>query len=408
MSNVHLFRRRGSAGGDHVTFIELFFDLVFVFTIIQLSHTLADHYSPRGFLEGIMLVLAIWWVWIFTTWVTNWLNPEHWIGRCLLLGLMLIGLLLSTSIPEAFGERGLIFGIAFATNRSMLARKEDLRVQALSLSSVRRDFGPQLALTLGYVFDTARGSPDSSSGSAAFSTSQILPTGAVLSLDASSDAAASEGESALYDSLISVHLVQPLLRGGGHAVTHEPLIQAERNLVYALRDFELFREDFSIDVARRYYDLVNQKQTIENQRRNLESNEFARRKADALFAVGRTSELDVLRARREELNAQNDLLEAEEGLKLALDNFRIFLGLHEEEPVDVLSDSPPFTAVSYEIDSAVEVALANRLDFLNRREQLEDVRQRKDGALAGPELVVHARDEVIVLGIVDREAVGLR
>jgi outer membrane protein TolC len=263
--------------------------------------------------------------------------------------------------------------IAFESNRTMLARKEDLRVRALSLSSVRRDFGPQLALALGYVFDETRGSLDANSGSAAFSTSQLLPTGAVLSLDASTGAAASEGESALYDSLVSVRLVQPLLRGGGHAVTHEPLIQAERNLVYALRDFELFREDFSIDVARRYYDLVNQKQTIDNQRRNLESNEFARRKADALFAVGRTSELDVLRARREELNAQNGLLEAEEGLKLALDNFRIFLGLPEEEPVDVLSDSPPFTAVSYEVESAIEVALANRLDFLNRREQLEDV-----------------------------------
>ncbi|PMR70298.1 low temperature requirement protein A [Halomonas heilongjiangensis] len=114
MSTVHLFRQRGSAGDGHVSFVELFFDLVFVFTIIQLSHTLAAHYSPRGFLEGIMLVLAIWWVWVYTTWVANWLNPEHWIGRCLFLGLMLIGLLLSTSIPEAFGERGLIFGIAFA------------------------------------------------------------------------------------------------------------------------------------------------------------------------------------------------------------------------------------------------------------------------------------------------------
>ncbi|MGR2739983.1 low temperature requirement protein A [Billgrantia sp. Q4P2] len=114
MSPVHLFRQRGSAGADHVSFIELFFDLVFVFTIIQLSHTLAHHYTPRGFIEGIMLVLAIWWVWVYTTWVANWINPEHWISRCLFLGLMLVGLLLSTSIPEAFGERGLIFGIAFA------------------------------------------------------------------------------------------------------------------------------------------------------------------------------------------------------------------------------------------------------------------------------------------------------
>ena len=262
---------------------------------------------------------------------------------------------------------------AFDGNRAMLARREELEIQALALRGARHEFAPQLGLSLGYLFGERAGAPDSHGGSAALSATQILPTGARLSLAAASASVATEGDSPAHDSLLSASLVQPLLRGGGRAVTHEPLLQAERNLVYALRDFELFREDFTIDAARRYYDLVNQKQSIENQRRNMESNEFARRQAEALFAVGRANELDVLRARRSELVAKNALLEAEEGLELALDGFRIFLGLPPEQALDVEADAPPFTPVDYDLASALAVARENRLDLINRREQLEDV-----------------------------------
>jgi outer membrane protein TolC len=262
---------------------------------------------------------------------------------------------------------------AFDGNRAMLAQREGLEIQALALRGARHEFAPQLGLSLGYLFGEQPGAPDSNGASAALSASQILATGARLSLEASSATSALEGESPAHDSVLAATLVQPLLRGGGHAVTHEPLIQAERNLVYALRDFELFREDFTIDVARRYYDLVNRKQSMENRRRNMESNEFARRQAEALFAVGRANELDVLRARRSELVAKNGLLEAEEKLELALDDFRIFLGLPSDQPIDVEADAPPFAPVAYDLGSALEVARANRLDLLNRREQLEDV-----------------------------------
>ena len=53
--------------------------------------------------------MAVWWVWVFTSWVTNWLDPEQPPVRLLLLVLMLAGLVLSTSLPEAFGDRGLAF-----------------------------------------------------------------------------------------------------------------------------------------------------------------------------------------------------------------------------------------------------------------------------------------------------------
>lgn len=263
--------------------------------------------------------------------------------------------------------------IAYTTNREMLGRKESLHLQALSLAGVRHAYTPQLALALSYLFDETPDARDSNAGSASFSASQVLPTGGDLRLSAGSSSGALEGDSASYGTMLSVRLTQPLLRGAGYEVAWEGLRQAERDLVYSIRDFELFREDFSIRVAQSFYDLVNRKQSIVNQRRNLESNEFAHRQAEAFFAVGRVNELEVLRARRSELNARNALLEAEEGVELALDRFRIFLGLPEQDRVDVQPDPPPFTPVHYDVESAVEVAFVNRLDYLNRREQLEDV-----------------------------------
>jgi len=93
---------------------ELFFDLVFVFAVTQLSHTLLHHFTLHGAVQVTLLFLAVWWVWVYTTWVTNWLDPDQTPVRILLFLLMLGGLVLSTSIPTAFEGRGLWFAGAYA------------------------------------------------------------------------------------------------------------------------------------------------------------------------------------------------------------------------------------------------------------------------------------------------------
>jgi low temperature requirement protein LtrA len=99
---------------SRVTYAELFFDLVFVYAVTQISHLLLGRFTPLGAVQVTLLFLAVWWVWVYTTWVTNWLNPELTPVRILLFLLMLGGLVLSTSIPTAFEGRGLWFAIAYA------------------------------------------------------------------------------------------------------------------------------------------------------------------------------------------------------------------------------------------------------------------------------------------------------
>jgi low temperature requirement protein LtrA len=99
---------------DHeVTSVELFFDLVFVFAVTQLSHLLLGHLSVVGAIQTLLLLLAIWWAWVDTAWVTNWFDPNHPIVRMMLMAVMLVSLVMSAALPEAFDARGLIFAVAY-------------------------------------------------------------------------------------------------------------------------------------------------------------------------------------------------------------------------------------------------------------------------------------------------------
>ncbi|MBY3128162.1 low temperature requirement protein A [Rhizobium laguerreae] len=116
--------RKEGAAQTRTSFPELFFDLVFVFALIQLSHALASDFSSTAAIESLLLIFAIWWVWINTTWVTNLLDTDKDPVRLLLFGLMFGGILLAIAIPQAFGEQDLVFAAiycAMQVGRSVFA-----------------------------------------------------------------------------------------------------------------------------------------------------------------------------------------------------------------------------------------------------------------------------------------------
>src|SRR5919108_114355 len=100
--------RRPADIEQRTTALELFYDLVFVFAVTQVSHHLLDDLTWRGAGESALLLLVVWWSWNYTTWVTNELDPESITVRMVLIGLMLASFLMAVAIPEAFGDRGLL------------------------------------------------------------------------------------------------------------------------------------------------------------------------------------------------------------------------------------------------------------------------------------------------------------
>jgi low temperature requirement protein LtrA len=115
LSDYRGLLRARDGGEQPVTALELFFDLVFVFAVTQLSHRLLDHLTFGSALGTLLLLVAVWRAWVDTTWVTNWFDPSRTPVRLMLVSLMLVSLLMSVAIPEAFGERGLMFALAYAT-----------------------------------------------------------------------------------------------------------------------------------------------------------------------------------------------------------------------------------------------------------------------------------------------------
>jgi low temperature requirement protein LtrA len=103
--------------GDNVeissSFIELFFDLVFVFAITQISRHLLNDLDGSGLYQAAFLLLVLWWAWIYTTWTTNWMDPDLPLVRLMLIVTMLACLLMAVAVPDAFGGRALLFAGAY-------------------------------------------------------------------------------------------------------------------------------------------------------------------------------------------------------------------------------------------------------------------------------------------------------
>ncbi|MEU8331814.1 low temperature requirement protein A [Micromonospora sp. NPDC048839] len=105
---------RPRRGVERTTSTELFFDLVYVFTITQLSHYLSRDLDWSGAGRTAVLLGLVWLVWIYTVWAGNWLRPDRAPVRAVLLLVTLGSLLLAAALPGAFGDNGLLFAGVYA------------------------------------------------------------------------------------------------------------------------------------------------------------------------------------------------------------------------------------------------------------------------------------------------------
>jgi low temperature requirement protein LtrA len=109
----------GSQSEDRVKPLELFFDLVFVFGLTQVTTMISDDPTWGGLLRGILVLAAIWWAWAAYAWLTNTLNPEEGIVRIAMFVVMAAMLVAALAVPEAFDEHGVVFAVAYLIVREM-------------------------------------------------------------------------------------------------------------------------------------------------------------------------------------------------------------------------------------------------------------------------------------------------
>ena len=109
--SMHLRAQTGEE--NSISAVELFFDLVYVFAVTQVSHLLIGNLTWAGAGRALFLLVVVWWAWIYTTWMVNWFDPESLAVRVVLLGATLASLLMAAALPEAFGAHGLLFAAGY-------------------------------------------------------------------------------------------------------------------------------------------------------------------------------------------------------------------------------------------------------------------------------------------------------
>ena len=174
----------------------------------------------------------------------------------------------------------------------------------------------------------------------------------------------------------------PLLRGGG-IVARESLIQAQRNLVYASRSFEIFRRDFYVAIVTDYLGLVLQLQAITNAEGGLALNRQVEELLTALVETGRSQPFEADEARKDTLDAVDDLASRQEAYKLSLDRFKVRIGMDPERPMVIIPTEIQLPIPEVDRDQAIRYAMEYRLDLQTNRDQLEDARRQIDLAENG-------------------------
>ncbi|MBX7257163.1 MAG: TolC family protein [Candidatus Hydrogenedentes bacterium] len=200
-------------------------------------------------------------------------------------------------------------------------------------------------------------------------------------------------------------ITQPLLRGRGKDVVAEQLTQAERDVLYQLRTFTRFRQEFVVQVASSYYSVLQNRDAVRNNWQGYQSFRLSAERERALAEEGRRTQTDLGRIEQSLLNSENSWVDSIRAYKQSLDRFKILLGLPTDASI-ILDDHELDTLREVGIqhptvtdDEAVEVARVARLDLYNVRDQ-EDDSGRKIKVAANallPDL------DLVVTGQVDSE-----
>jgi outer membrane protein TolC len=314
--------------------------------------------------------------------------------------LILEGFPVLTNSEEAFGaeqdlEKGArvisltdALDLAVKFSRTYQNRKESVYLGALTLTLERHRYTPIFSGGAS-IFDqhtrteiengiatTVSERHDVTVGPSA-SMDVLLRTGGRIATDFSYDFLRffTGNNSAVTSSRLAGTLTQPLLRGAGYKIATERLTQAERNLLYTLREFTRFRKEFAVEIASSYYGVLQNRDAVRNNWRGLQNfrDNVAREKA--FFEEGLRSQASLDQLKQAELQTESKWIAAVRAYRQSLDAFKVQLGIRPEDKV-VLADREledlKIQHPSLTIDEAGKVAMVSRLDLYNQRDEFED------------------------------------
>ena len=274
--------------------------------------------------------------------------------------------------------------VAAENSREFQRQKEQLYLTALNLTRSQNDFmlrfaGGGTAAVDGEDDDSAfvSLSDDLSAGVTTFAGTRVVVSFVNTFLRSVLSGGGFDG-----DSILGMTLTQPLLRGAGRRIVREPLTQAERDVVYAMRAFERFRSNFVVGIVSDYWAVVAQMADLRNVEANYQSLVQSREQIEELYRAGRRTVTDLGRAKQSEYNADAQRVAAANRLQTSLDRFKLTLGLPVTAEVALDPDelanvrARGVQPVVVDEDGAVALALDRRYDHQTVIDEVEDAGRR--------------------------------
>ena len=273
--------------------------------------------------------------------------------------------------------------MATAHNRDYQRQKEQLYLMALDLTLARHQFARQWFGTVDGRY--VRDSEDKQVGyDAGVGFNQLLADGAQISTKIAVDWArflTGDPRPSL-GSVLSASVTQPLLRGRGRKIAQETLTQAERNALYQIRSFNRYRKTFIVSIVNDYYRVLQRRDVVTNAENNHKSRVESRNRLEMEAEAGRKPPFEVDQAKQSELNARDSYIQALQRYEQQLDEFKITLSLPTSTEVELDQNELKalgeigITELGYELDAAIETALAQRLDLANSTDAVDDAERK--------------------------------
>jgi len=301
--------------------------------------------------------------------------------------------------------------LAFQHSKEYQAQKERLYLEALALTFDRYRYTPTFSASGSgdYQWDTTDQfviDMQAMTGATAISTSEstvarsnlgaryLLKSGGAIALNLTNNFTRflSGDVSEFSTGALIGSFTQPLLRDFGSDIETEALLQAERDLLYQLRDFTRFRKEFAVQVASQYYVVLLARETATNNYAGLLANNLSLEREQAFQAEGLTTLLEVGRLEQSALQADLRWARAITSYKRGLDNFKILIGLNAEDNIVldenemVLIAETGMDSPDVDLEQAIAMAVQTRLDLYTQLDQVQDAARRIE--LAADELDV--------------------
>jgi len=278
--------------------------------------------------------------------------------------------------------------LAVQYSREYQTQKEQLYLTTLTLTGARYEFTPQFLANSTAQIDGSPSGSDVGSVNSQVGVSQLLKTGGRLTMSLGNDLVryfTGKPDVVARNSAInalSVDLTQPLLRGFGiNDPSVESLTQAERNVVYAVRTYSLYQQQFAVDTVNAYFSLLTQKDIVRNNYRNYTNRVETTKYLDAR-AVDRERRSNVDDARTAELTARTSYINSLASYLTSLDGFKTRLGLPLSEEL-YLDDrdlkeliEAGLTPVDVDRQAGFRICVEKQMDVLNAVDRFEDSKRK--------------------------------